>query len=681
MLKIPGYQVTEKIYESGRSIVYRAQHLEDGRSVILKTLKEEYPLPEDILRYRREYETIQSLNFEGTPRPAGLVKINNRVVLITEDIGGRDLKSLLTSHTFTLQQLLKIATALARILGEIHAANLIHADIKTSNIIFNPATDHLQVIDFGSVRALAGTGSIGEIQGLTGTLAYMSPEQTGRMNLQVDWRTDLYSLGVALYELFTGKLPFETTDALELVHAHIARQPPRPGEVNSEVPDGVSDVIIKLLAKNPEDRYQSAAGLEADLAECLQRLESTGQIKSFPLARQDVSDKFQISRRLVGRRKELETLMAAYDRVSRGGKELMLIAGPAGVGKTALVMEAGKEIARREGLFLQGQFSAPDRSVPYAAFATAFQDLVRQLLTENQERLTIWRDRILAALGGNSQILLDLIPEAAAIIGNQPPAMELEPAAAQRRIRAVLLNFIRIFCRPEQPLVLFLDFLSQADDSLDLIKSLMADEGVDFLFLIGAYRNDEVNAGHPLILCKETLEQQGRAVEQLNLANLSGEHVALITAATLKCEPQTVEPLARILADKTSGNPFFLNEFLNLLHSDKLLYFDAKHRSWQWDITGIQSRMITDNVVDLLTNKLQRLNKESREVISRAAAIGILFDLQTLAVACENSREHTAAALQAVQTEGFIMPIGDACIGQFRDAGIQSLLEAPLICC
>jgi predicted ATPase/serine phosphatase RsbU (regulator of sigma subunit) len=678
MLKIPGYRVTEKIYESGRSLVYRAQRLEDGRAVILKTPKEEYPLPEEILRYRREYEITRSLNIDGVPRPAGLEKINNRLVLVSEDIGGPDLKSLLNTHTFTLQQLLTIAADVVRILGEIHTANLVHADIKTSNIIFNPATNHLQVIDFGSSQTLTGAGSIGEFRGLAGTVSYMSPEQTGRMNRPVDRRTDFYSLGVVLYEMFTGRLPFESTDALELVHAHIARQPAKPGELNHEVPEGLSDIILKLLAKDPEDRYQSAAGLEVDLAVCLQRLANTGGIKPFPLGRKDLSDKFQISRKLVGRQEELEALMTAYDRVSRGGKELMLIAGPDGIGKTALVIEAAKGFARHGGLFIQGQFDASDRSVPYAAFISAFHGLVRQLLTESQERLNRWRDRILAALGGNGQILLELIPDAVAIIGNQPAVMELEPAAAQRRIKTVMLNFIRLFCRPQHPLILFLDFLNQADgDSLDLMKSLRTDEQIDFLFLIGAFRDDDVEAGHPLLRFRQDLQQLDANVAQLNLTSLSAKHVALITAETLKCEPQAVEPLARILADKTRGNPFFLNEFLNLLYSDKLLYFDVKQHNWQWDITGIQSRMITDNVVDLLTDKLQRLNEDSREVISRAAAIGNMFDLQTLATACQKSREHTAAALQAVRTEGLILPIGDACTDQFRDAGIQSLLDAP----
>ena len=678
MIELAGYQVTEKIYESDRSVVYRAIQLAGERSVILKTLAEEYPLPEELLRYRREYDTIHRLDIEGIPRPVGLERFENRLALITEDIGGQDLKSLLKIRTFTLHQLLKIAVETVRILEEIHTANFVHGDIKTSNIILDPETNQLQMIDFGSSRNLTSGGSITEFRGLAGTLSYMSPEQTGRMNRPVDWRTDFYSLGVVLYEMFAGRLPFDTTDALELVHAHIARQPLNPTELNNEIPQGLSEVILKLLSKNPEDRYQSAAGLKVDLLECLQRLANTGGIKSFPLGRKDLSDKFQISRKLVGRQKELEALMTAYDRVRRGGKELMLIAGQAGIGKTALVIEAGKGIARREGLFLQGQFDATDRSVPYAAFVAAFSGLVRQLLAESKLRLNLWRERIRAALGGNGQILLDLIPDAIAIIGDQPPVMELEPAAAQRRIKAVILNFIRILCRPEHPLVLFLDFLNQADsDSLDLIKHLTADDEIDFLFLIGAYRDDEVATDHALLQFCQDIQGQVAAGGQLNLASLTGEDIALITARTLKADPQTVDPLARILVKKTRGNPFFLNEFLNLLYTDNLLYFDVKRRIWQWDITGIQSRKITDNVVDLLTEQLQRLDPESREVISRAAAIGLLFDLQTLSVACGKTPEQVAVALRPVLVEGLIMPIGDASVDQFWESGMQRLLDAP----
>ncbi len=678
MIDIPGFQVEEKIYESVRSVVYRAKQIEGDRPVILKTLKDEYPDPQEILRYRREYETTRRLNDAGIPRPFGLQRASNRLILITEDIGGQDLKKLLKTHTFTLRQLLKIAADTVRILGEIHAANLIHGDIKSSNIVFNPQTDHLQIIDFGSSQPLSDTVAVGEIQVLAGTLSYMSPEQTGRMNRPVDWRTDFYSLGVALYELFVGKLPFETTDVLELVHAHIARRPRRPSELNAEVPAGLSDIIMKLLAKNPEDRYQSTRGLTADLTECRRRLENTGRINPFPLARQDLSDKFQISRKLVGRQKEIDILAAAYDRVSRGAKEMMFVAGPAGVGKTALVLEAGKGFARHQGLFVQGQFDAADRNIPYAAIVAAFHDLVRQLLTESRERLTLWRERILAALGANGQLLLDLIPDAAAIVGNQPPVMALEPAASQRRIKQALLNFIRIFCRPEHPLVLFLDFLNLADPaSLDLVQSLMIDDGIDFLLLIGGYRVEETAADHPLHKARQGLQEQGAIVGQMDLANLNSADIAQITAETLRCDPQTAEPLVRVLMEKTGGNPFFLNEFLNLLYSENLLHFDAGQQRWQWDVADISSRKITDNVVELLSDKLQRLDDETLAVMTTAAAIGRQFDLQALAAACQSSREQTAAALRRAKTEGLIVPLGTACIEQYWDSGMGKLLASP----
>ena len=678
MIDIAGFQVEEKIYESVRSVVYRAKQIEGERPVILKTLKEEYPDPQEILRYRREYETTRSLNIAGIPRPLGLQRASNRLILITADSGGQDLKKLLKTHTFTLRQLLKIAAATVRVLGEIHAANLIHGDIKPSNIVFNPQTNHLQIIDFGSARTLSGALPVSETQGLAGTLSYMSPEQTGRMNRPIDWRTDFYSLGAALYELFTGNLPFETTDALELVHAHIARLPMLPRERDTEVPGGLSDLIMKLLSKNPEDRYQSTRGIEADLVECLERLENTGRINPFPLARQDISDKFQVSRKLVGRQKELDTLAAAYDRVSRGGKEMMLIGGPTGIGKTALVLEAGKEFSRHRGLFLHGQFDTPDRNIPYAAIVAAFHDLVRQLLTESQERLILWRERILAVLGANGQVLLDLIPDAAAIVGAQPQAMELEPAAAQRRIKLVLLNFFRVFCRPEHPLVLFLDFLNLADPaSLDLVQSLMVDDGIDFLLLIGAYRDEETEADHPLQKTRETIQEQGAAVGYLDLENLNSEHVALITVDTLRCDRQTAEPLVHVLVEKTKGNPFFLNEFLNLLYSENLLHFDAGQQRWQWDVADISSRKITDNVVELLSDKLKRLDDETLAVMTTAAAIGNQFDLQSLAIACEKSREQTAAALRRAKAEGLIVPLGTACIEQYWDSGMGKLLASP----
>ncbi len=678
MLDLPGFQVNEKIYESIRSIVYRANQDQNDQPVILKTLKEEFPAPEEILRYRREYETTRRLEAEGIPRPIGLEKISNRLVLVTEDIGGQDLKSLVRTRTFTLKQQLQIAIRTAQVLDQIHAANLIHGDIKTANIIINPNNRHLQIIDFGSSYALIEAVAGSDIQNLSGTLSYMSPEQTGRMNRPVDWRTDFYSLGVVFYELFTATLPFGATDALELIHSHIARRPQTPQDRNPEVPEGLSGLIMKLLAKNPEDRYQSARGIEADLAECLRRLEDTGRINAFPLARHDISDKFQISRKLVGRESEINTLEAAYDRVSRGGKKTLLIAGPAGIGKTALVLEAGKGFTRRQGLFLQGQFDPSERSRPYAGIVSTIQDLVRRLMTESRDSMMQWRDRIMAAGGGNGQVLLDLVPEAAAVIGDQPPVGELEPAAAQRRIKLVLKNFIQVFCRPEHPLVLFLDALNLADPaSLDFIQALMVDEEIDFLFIIGAFRNEAIDTDHPLYQIRQSLQRQGADVKQIDLQGLLPEHVAQVIAGTLRCDPGSTESFARTLVEKTQGNPFFINELLTILHSENLLHFDAGKQRWQWDMTAISSRMITDNVVDLLAAKLHRLDDETLAVITIAAAIGSQFDLRTLTVACKAPREKMVAAFRRAMAQGLIVPIGQACIERYWDSGMEKLMDTP----
>ena len=678
MLDLPGFQVNEKIYESIRSVVYRANHVHDDRPVILKTLREEFPAPEEILRYRREYETTRRLEAEGTPRPIGLEKISNRLVLVSEDIGGQDLKTLLRTRTFTLEQLLQIAIRTVQVLGQIHAASLIHGDIKTANIIFNPETRHLQIIDFGSSYALTEAAAGSEIRNMSGTLSYMSPEQTGRMNRPVDWRTDFYSLGIVFYELFTTTLPFVAGDSLELVHSHIARRPQPPQNRNSEVPEGLSDLIMKLLAKNPEDRYQSARGIEADLSECLTRLQNTGHIKTFPLARHDISDKFQVSRKLVGRETEINTIETAYDRVSRGGKELLLVAGPAGIGKTALVLEAGKSITRRQGLFLHGQFDPAERSRPYAGIVSAIQDLVRRLMTESRESLIQWHDRILAAVGGNGQVLLDLVPEAATVIGDQSPVGELEPAAAQRRIKLVLKKFMQVFCRPQHPLVLFLDALNLADPaSMDFLQALMEDEEIDFLFIVGAFRNEAVDTHHPLYIVRQKLEQQRYDVEQIDLQGLRQEHVSQIVAGTLQCDSGEADVLARTLIVKTQGNPFFVNELLTNLHSEKLLYFENGRQRWQWDATAISNRMITDNVVDLLAAKLQRLGDETLSVITKAAVIGSQFDLRTLSVACEAPREKMAAAFRQAMAQGMIMPIGQACVERYWDSGMEKLVDTP----
>jgi len=391
MFVLPGYQTLRQIYESANSLVYRAIRTPEGQLVILKLLKQDYPTPEELVRYRQEYEITHKLRIEGVCRSLSLEKYQNTFVIVFEDFGGDSLKSCMNNRQLNLEEFLQLAIATTASLAQVHTANIIHKDINPSNIVYNPDTKQLKIIDFGISTVLSRENqALKNPNALEGTLAYMSPEQTGRMNRSLDYRTDFYSLGVTFYEMLTNKLPFETTDALELVHSHIAKPPLPPFEVNPQIPQVVSDIVMKLMAKNAEERYQSAFGIKADLEECLNQLHRTGRISDFPLAGQDISDKFQIPQKLYGREREIGTLLRAFERAS-DRSEIMLIAGYSGIGKSALVQELYKPITEKRGYFISGKFDQYQRDIPYSAIVSAFRELVKQLLMESEAQLQEWR--------------------------------------------------------------------------------------------------------------------------------------------------------------------------------------------------------------------------------------------------------------------------------------------------
>ncbi|HEY9854039.1 MAG TPA: AAA family ATPase [Leptolyngbyaceae cyanobacterium] len=659
MLNIPDVSVQTKIYESANSLVYRAIRESDNQPIILKLLKENYPTPQELARYRTEYEITKSLNLTGVVKVYDLQKYQNTLVMFLEDFGGESLRVWMQQRSFTLEEFLKIAIATTDTLGQIHAANIIHKDINPSNIVYHPATGQLKIIDFGiSTKLTRENPTIKNPNVLEGTLAYMSPEQTGRMNRSLDYRTDFYSLGVTFYELLTGKLPFETTDALELVHCHIAKQPLSPSELNSEIPQLIADIVMKLMAKTAEDRYQSALGIKADLEECLYQLNQNGNISHFRIAQQDISDKFQLPQKLYGREQEIETLLTAFARVTFQS-EMILIAGYSGIGKTALVQEIYKPITEKRGYFISGKFDQYQRNIPYSAIAAALRELIKQLLSEPETKLNEWRSQLQAALGNNGQVIVEAIPEVELIIGKQPAVPEVGLNESQNRFNLVFQNFIKVFTKTEHPLAIFIDDLQWADGaSLKLIQLLMSGASTG-LFLIGAYRDNEVSSAHPFILTVEELAKTGAKIERVFLSPLPLTTVTQIISDIFKYSKERAKPLAELVVLKTGGNPFFLNEFLKSLYTEGLLVFDLDNRCWQWNLEEIQRRGFTDNVVELMTGKIQKLPETAQEMLKLAACIGNQFDLETLGLIAEKSLKETANGLYAALVESLVVPLGN----------------------
>lgn len=677
MNAIADYQIIAKIYESANSLVYRAVSSSNARPVILKVLKQDYPTPSELTRYKQEYQITRSLEIEGAIATYDLLPYGNTLAMVLEDFGGVSLDILLRSQKFTLAEFLYLAIAIADALSKIHDNNVIHKDLNPANIVFNPKTKQLKIIDFGiSTVFTRENPTLKNPDVLEGTLAYMSPEQTGRMNRELDYSTDFYSLGATFYQLLTQRVPFETDDALELVHCHIAKQPPPSHEVDREIPLTVSLIVMKLLAKTAEERYQSALGLKADLEECFRQLQQTGQIAQFPLAQYDICDRFKLSQKLYGRDSEITALLSAFDRVAgRVGEpsegeendnshqssiEMMLVAGFSGIGKSALVRELYKPITQQRGYFIAGKFDQFQRNIPYSAVISAFKSLVRQLLSESEARLAQWREKLLAAFGVNGQIIIDVIPEIEKIVGVQPPVQLLEPTETQNRFNTVFLKFIGVFCQRSHPLVIFLDDLQWADSaSLKLIELIMNDARTEYLLLLGAYRDNEVNPNHPTILTVERLQEQGAVINTILLDPLQPEEIARLIADTLHSEPETVTPLAELVAKKTLGNPFFINEFLKTIDREHLLTFQQQHKCWQWDIERIEALGITANVVDLLLGKLRKLPKPTQQAIRLAACIGNSFDLTTLSIISEKSASATFQDLLPAIQLSTIQPVSE----------------------
>src|SRR3984957_7871404 len=566
----------------------------------------EHPVPGILERFEHEYSLRDELDSDWAARPLVLVR-EGRPALILEDPGGEPLDRLL-GKPMELSQFLRFAVSLASALSKLHKRGLIHKEIKPANILVNSATGAIRLTGFGIASRLPyQRQSPAPPEIIAGTLAYMAPEQTGRMNRSISARSDLYSCGVTLYQMLTGTLPFVATDALGWVHCHVARQATPPSD-RLPVPELLSSLTMKLLAKNAEDRYQTASGLEADLERCLAEWQSYGRIDRFPLGTHDSSEQLLVPEKLYGREGEIDALLAAFDRVvAQRTPELVLVSGYSGVGTSSVVNELHKALIPPRGLCAAGKFDQYRRDVPYATLAQAFQTLIRQILVESEAEVKHWRHALQEALGPNGQLIINLIPELEFLLGKQPPVPDLPPREAQNRFQLVFRRFLGAFARPEHPLALFLDDLQWLDAAtLELLKQLITDPNVRYLMLVGAYRDNEVGPSHPLTRTLAAIREAGTRMQEIVLSPLGLDDVGRLVTDALHCEGDSGHPLAQLVHEKTGGNPFFSIQLLTTLAEEGLLRLDPNAATWIWDLAGIHAKGYTENVVDLIVGKVKR---------------------------------------------------------------------------
>ncbi len=645
-----------------RLATWDAVRMADGQPVLVMMPRAEHPTPADIERVRMAHDMLRRVSHPGVVEPLELLAGQQSAVLVMRRPAGAPVATLLGAGPLPLDNFLRFATDMAGALAAVHAAGIVHRAVSTDAFSLADGRSSVVLGDFRRATVMPRqTQGLVAPTALEGNLTYLSPEQTGRINRSIDFRTDLYSLGVVLYELLTGRPPFAGTEPLQLVHSHIARHPVPPIEHRPNVPRAISAIVLRLLAKNAEDRYASAAGLEADLRTCLNAVLAGRPVPDLEPGNGEVSSRFQIPEKLYGREAEVARLVSAFERVGEGRPALLLVAGYSGVGKSSLVREIHRPVVERRGYFADGKFDQYKRNVPFASLHSALRSLVRQILAEDATRIAAHRDRLLEAVGPNGQLLVDVVPEFGRLLGPQPAAPELPGREARNRFQRLLRDVVSAFCSPSHPLCLFLDDLQWVDSAtLEWLESMLTDSRTGWLFLIGAYRDHEVGPAHPLALMFQRLRAQSLAVEEIALGPLDAATVERITADTLHADVAAVRPLAQLISAKTGGNAFFVNQLLESLHRTGAITFDSASGAgrWRWDPAQAAAAEVSENVVEFVTERLHRMDDDAQRVLHVAACLGNQFSPALLGMVSGDEPAALRAVLAALQVEGFLVEAG-----------------------
>ncbi len=663
MLNLPGYHVRALLHRGARFSVYRGTRDSDALPVVIKVPTKAYPSLGEITKLKQEYEVATSLGVPGVVVCCALEKHENALALIMRDSGGDSLDRITAGAPMAPTLFLAIAIRLAETLALVHEKGIVHKDLKAANIVATRDGKVVELIDFG-VASLLSTELQHEPSSsrfIEGTLTHISPEQTGRINRNLDHRSDLYSLGITFYELLTGQLPFRSDDPLEMLHWHLARTPESPFRVNPSVPEVLSSIVMKLMAKTPEERYRTAAGLKADLECCRDALLRGETMNPADIGKLDRHGVFQIPQKLYGRGAEVGALLDVFDRVCEGPPELLVVSGYSGVGKSSLVHEVHKPIVARKGNYVAGKFDQYKRNVPYASFVQAFHSLIQQVLAEDHHTVEQWQQRLRAALGANARLLIDVLPQLEHILGETPELPKLYGADAQRRFNDTFRSFIRVFTDGEHPLVIFLDDLQWADrGTLSLIHLFMTDPEMRYLLLIGAYRDNDVGAHHPMRTLLDELRVAGVRMSEVVLRPFTPGDIEALVADTLSNQATETGSLARLVMRKTLGNPFFVGQLLRSLHQEGFIRFDIAADSWRWDIAAIEEKEYTENVVELMAGRIKSLDPDTQTALKIAACLGNTFDLKTLAKVHGKPLTATAAELWQALEESLVVPMSEA---------------------